>query len=377
MIESAAQRCELEVTMTTTNPVTEAVPAGAQQMPEVVKPDPTTPAIEARGLTKIFTRGRQTVLDRIRRRPDRRERFAAVDCIDLSVAAGEIFGVLGPNGAGKTTTLRMLATLLEPTSGEARVLGLDVVRQAREVRRTIGTVLSGDRSVYWKLTARENLQYFAALYHVPPGLTRSRIQDALAMVELTDRADDYVERFSTGMRQRLVLARALVPDPALLMVDEPTVGLDPQAAAHIRERISTLRDQGRTILLTTHYMEEADQLCDRLAIIDHGTIVALGTPAELKRRIRVDQVVHLRVETAASGTDGRFMERIRARAEVVHDERSDGVLQLTVHCPAAPEFVTEAFTIAREMGTPIDHVEIVPVSLEEVFLTLTGRALRP
>ncbi len=363
--------------MSTTNPVaTEPLTTAGRRRPAT--PDGSRPAaaIEARGLTKVFSHGRRTMMDRVRRRPDERQRVAAVDGIDLSVARGEIFGVLGPNGAGKTTTLRMLSTLLEPTSGEARVMGLDVVRQARDVRRTIGTVLSGDRSVYWKLTARENLEYFAALYHVPPRQARARIVEALAVVDLSDRADDYVERFSTGMRQRLVLARALLPDPAVLMVDEPTVGLDPQAAGHIRDRISSLRDQGRTILLTTHYMEEADHLCDRLAIIDHGSIVALGTPAELKRRIRVEQVVHFQVEAPASGTDGAFMKQIRARAEVVQEEVVDGILRVTVHCAAAPELVTDAFRIARAEDTRIHHVEIVPVSLEEVFLTLTGRALR-
>jgi len=333
-------------------------------------------AIEARGLTKVFQRGRRTVIDRIRRRPDRRERFAAVDGIDLTVRRGEIFGVLGPNGAGKTTTLRMLSTLLIPTGGEARVMGLDVVRDGREVRKRIGTVLSGERSVYWKLTARENLEYYAALYHIPPRATRRRIEEALAAVELTDRADDYVERFSSGMRQRLVLSRALLPDPPLLLVDEPTVGLDPQAAAHMRERIDALRAQGRTILLTTHYMEEADQLCDRLAIIDHGAIVALGTPAELKRRIRADQVVHLQVRRADSAADGRFVEQLRSCADVVQESASDGVAHITVHCPSAPELVVRAFQAAHSANTTIEHVEIVPVSLEEVFLALTGRALR-
>jgi ABC-2 type transport system ATP-binding protein len=232
----------------------------------------------------------------VRREPDRRERFRAVDAIDLRVEEGEIFGVLGPNGAGKTTTLKMLATLLEPTSGEARVLGIDVRARPREIRARLGAMLSGERSLYWKLTGRENLEYFAALYHVPPRQTRARIDGVLAAVGLADRADDYVERYSTGMRQRLALARALLPDPPLLILDEPTVGLDPQAARDLRERVRELRRQGRTVLLTTHYMEEADQLCDRVAIIDHGRIVALDTPAKLKRTFagpeRVEQVVH-------------------------------------------------------------------------------------
>jgi ABC-2 type transport system ATP-binding protein len=246
------------------------------------------PAIEAKGLVKEFEKGRRTVWQRLRGEPDRRERFRAVDGIDLCVQRGEIFGLLGPNGAGKSTTMRMLATLLEPTSGEARVLGLNVVDDAREVRRRMGAVLSDGRSVYWKLTARENLEYFAALYHVPPREQKARIDGALAATKLTERADDYVERYSTGMRQRLVLARALLPDPELLLLDEPTVGLDPQSSRDLRERVQDLRAQGRTVLLTTHYMEEADQLCDRIAIVDHGRIVALDTPERLKHSVAQD-----------------------------------------------------------------------------------------
>lgn len=275
------------------------------------------PAVEVRGLVKEFERGRHTLLERLRRQPDRRVRFRAVDGIDLTVETGEIFGVLGPNGAGKTTTMKMLATLLEPTSGEARVLGIDVRERPAEVRARMGAMLSGERSLYWKLTARENLEYFTALYHVPPRETAARISAVLESVRLADRADDYVERFSTGMRQRLALARALLPDPPLLLLDEPTVGLDPQAARDLRERVRDLRAQGRTVLLTTHYMEEADQLCDRVAIIDHGRIVALDTPAALKRTATIRPV------------------------EVV---------------PPTPE--------------------VVPVTLEDVFISLTGRALR-
>src|SRR2546426_1006896 len=237
------------------------------------------PAVETKDLVKVFERGRRTIWQRIRREPDKRDRFRAVDGIDLVVEPGEIFGLLGPTGAGKTTTMKMLATLLIPTSGTIRVLGIDPLERPREVRARLGAMLSGERSLYWKLTGRENLEYFAALYHVPPGETKARIEKVLAAVKLADRADDYVERYSTGMRQRLALARALLPDPPLVVLDEPTVGLDPQASRDLRDRVRELKAQGRTVLLTTHYMEEADQLCDRVAIIDHGRIVALDTPA--------------------------------------------------------------------------------------------------
>ena len=331
-------------------------------------------AVEVRGLVKEFERGRRTLGQRLRREPDRRERFLAVDGIDLTVESGEIFGILGPNGAGKTTTMRMLATLLEPTRGEARVLGIDVREHPREVRARLGAMLSGERSLYWKLTARENLEYFAALYHVPPRDTRARIDAALAGVKLADRSEDYVERFSTGMRQRLALARALLPDPPLVILDEPTVGLDPQSARDLRDRVRDLGRQGRTVLLTTHYMEEADQLCDRIAIIDHGRIVALDTPAALKRTIRAEEVV--RLEFGLSGSGDELLAGLGRGAAVARTERVNGTLLVTAHCRSARDFVPSAFDAARAAGATVRHVEVVPVSLEDVFLALTGRALR-
>ena len=193
-------------------------------------------------------------------------------------------------------------------------------------------------------------------------------------MKLTDRAEDYVERYSTGMRQRLALARALLPDPPLVVLDEPTVGLDPQASRDLRDRVRELKAQGRTVLLTTHYMEEADQLCDRVAIIDHGRIVALDTPAALKRTIRAEEVVHL--EIGVSGDDGAVIDRLARTATDVRTERSNGTLNLTAHCASARDFVPAAFDAARSTGATIRHIEVVPVTLEDVFLALTGRALR-
>jgi ABC-2 type transport system ATP-binding protein len=335
----------------------------------------TAPAVETKDLVKVFERGRRTIWQRLRREPDQRERFSAVDGIDLRVESGEIFGLLGPNGAGKTTTMKMLATLLIPTSGTIRVLGIDPLERPREVRARLGAMLSGERSLYWKLTGRENLEYFAALYHVHPEETVTRIAASLAAVKLSDRADDYVERYSTGMRQRLALARALLPDPQLVILDEPTVGLDPQASRDLRDRVRELRSQGRTVLLTTHYMEEADQLCDRVAIIDHGRIVALDTPAALKRTIRAEEIVRLDIGVAADG--GRqVLERLSRVGTVARHERTNGTLAVTVHCASARDLVPAAFDAARAEGATVQHVEVVPVTLEDVFISLTGRQLR-
>ena len=333
-------------------------------------------AIEARALVKELEKGRHTLWQRVRREPDRRTTFRAVDGIDLAVETGEIFGLLGPNGAGKTTTMRMISTLLEPTAGTIRVLGTDVAKEPRRVRAQLGAMLSGERSLYWKLTGRENLEYFAALYHVPPKDTKDRVERSLAAVKLSDRADDYVERYSTGMRQRLALARALLPDPPLILLDEPTVGLDPQASRDLRDRVRDLRAQGRTVLLTTHYMEEADQLCDRVAIIDHGKIVALDSPNALKRTIRAEEIVRLDIGIAGDGDGAAIVDRLSRAGTVARSERHNGTLSLTVHCASARELVPAAFDAAHAAGATVQHVEVVPVTLEDVFLSLTGRGLR-
>jgi ABC-2 type transport system ATP-binding protein len=220
----------------------------------------------------------------------------AVDGISFDVERGELFGLLGPNGAGKTTTVKMLTTLLLPTGGRARILGLDVVQQTAEVRKHIGFAFSGSRGLYNRLTAVQNLKYFAELYSVDPQVTRKRIPELLELVGLGARGDDRVETFSSGMTQRLHLARALLHDPDVLFLDEPTVGIDPVGSRELRQTIKTLISLGKTILLTTHYMAEAEELCNRIAIIKKGRIVALDSPDALKRRISGDSVIEATIQ---------------------------------------------------------------------------------
>lgn len=207
--------------------------------------------------------------------------ITALDTISIGIEENEVWGLLGPNGAGKTTLVKILSTVLLPTSGTASVLGHDVVRDTATVRRLIGIVFGGERGVYWNLTGRQNLQYWAALYGVPPRETNARVAGLLERVGLSDRADHLVESYSRGMKQRLHLARGLVSNARLLFFDEPTTGMDPLAARDFRKIVGELRSEGRTILLTTHDMAEAEAVCDRVALINHGRLLAVETPRTL------------------------------------------------------------------------------------------------
>src|SRR6202795_1046605 len=231
----------------------------------------------------------------------------AVRGVSFSIEPGELFGLLGPNGAGKTTTIKMLITLLIPTAGPARVLGLDVVKDAREVRKRIGYVFGGERGVYERLSGYDNLRYFAELYGVPPKLQKQRIDELLDLVGLKGREHERAEGYSRGMKQRLHVARGLLHDPEVLFLDEPTIGLDPVGARELRSTIASLTAAGKTILLTTHYMFEADALCDRIAVISKGEIVAEGTPADLKRGVAGGRVTEIEV----FGVDEAILARLR------------------------------------------------------------------
>ena len=231
--------------------------------------------IEVRDLRREYT----TYKGALRKK---KEIVEAVRGISFTVNKGEIFGLLGQNGAGKTTTIKMLTTLLAPTSGVCKVFGYDSFGQEKQIRKRINFIFGGEMGVYRRLSGRDNLRYFANLYLLDTETRERRINEILELVELTDAADRLAETYSKGMIQRLQIARGLINDPEILFMDEPTVGLDPLGARMLRDIIRKLRDEGKTVLLTTHYLPEAEELCDRMVILDHGEIVARGTPAEIK-----------------------------------------------------------------------------------------------
>jgi ABC-2 type transport system ATP-binding protein len=263
------------------------------------------PAIEAIDLVRSY----QTHTGVLRRRPMTVE---AVRGISFEVRPGELFGLLGPNGAGKTTTIKMLITLLLPTSGTARVMGFDVVRDTTAVRQRIGYVFGGDRGLYDRVSGVDNLRYFAELYGVEPSEQKRRIAALLELVGLTGRENEKVEGYSRGMRQRLHIARGLLHDPEVIFMDEPSIGLDPVGARELRQTVRSLVDAGKTVLLTTHYMFEADALCDRIAVINAGRIVALGTGADLKDAIAERTIV----EIETFGVTDEAVERLRGDDDV-------------------------------------------------------------
>ena len=321
------------------------------------------PAIEARDLKRTYT----TTTGIFRRRGIDVE---AVRGVSFEIGEGELFGLLGPNGAGKTTTIKMLITLLIPTAGSARVLGYDVVKDAREVRKRIGYVFGGDRGLYERLSALDNLRYFAELYAVPPRDQRRRIAELLEHVGLAGREKERVEGYSRGMRQRLHIARGLLHDPPVVFLDEPTIGVDPVGARELRRTIAALTEAGKTVLLTTHYMFEADDLCDRMAVINKGQIVAEGTPADLKAVV-ADRTV---IEIETFGVDEEAVERVRRSPGVtsVSIEEREQAQVLLVQSPAGTELTQ---TLLGLLGNArIGRVAAREPTLEDAYVALVGEA---
>jgi ABC-2 type transport system ATP-binding protein len=308
--------------------------------------------IEARGLLKRYGN------------------LEAVKGLSFAIRRGEIFGFLGPNGAGKTTTISMLSCLLEPTEGTAMVAGHDVVKAPNEVKRRIGLVPQ-ELALYPTLSARDNLDYFGRIYGLRGRALRQRVDEMLEMVTLTERAKAAVKTYSGGMKRRLNIAAGLLHCPEVLFLDEPTVGVDPQSRNAIFEHVEQLRGEGMTVLYTTHYMEEAERLCDRVAIIDEGCIVALDTPRKLIADLGRG-IIHLGV--ANGKMDGKLLGQIRSLPEVESATRFDGKVKVeTAHAQEALVHLLELFS---RTATHITALQVLEPNLETVFLHLTGKQLR-
>ncbi|MDQ7827904.1 MAG: ABC transporter ATP-binding protein [Armatimonadota bacterium] len=296
----------------------------------------------------------------------------ALDRVSLEVQEGELFGLLGPNGAGKTTLIKVLVTLLLPTAGRALVDGFDVVRQAPQVRERISVVSGGEHSGYGLLTVREQLWMFAQFYGIPTRQALARIDELLAVVGLTEERDRKVQQLSTGMRQKMNLVRGLLPDPRILFLDEPTLGLDVEVARVIRAYVQQWPREraGRTILLTTHYMAEAEELCDRIAIIHQGRIIACDTPAGLKRAAA--QGAYFLLDTERLDGAG-FLEALPG-VERVHAATLDGHTEIRLHLRDDGAIAEVVAALARR-GRRILRLQKVEPSLEEAFIALVGRRL--
>jgi ABC-2 type transport system ATP-binding protein len=294
--------------------------------------------------------------------------IVAVDDVSFEIQEGELFGLLGPNGAGKTTTVKMLTTLLIPTSGAASVKGFDVVAQAEDVRRRIGFIFGGERGLYWRLSGVDNLRYFASLYSIDPDVTKKRIPYLLEMVGLNGRGDEKVQGYSRGMKQRLHVARTLLHDPAVLFLDEPTLGLDPVGAREFRQVILNLQSEKKSILLTTHYMFEADALCDRIAVINHGCIIALDTPAGLKTHVRDLNVV----EVETFGAPESALEKLRALpfADSLSIEEQGQKQILLIQTGRGAEAVPDVMSALD--GLKVGRVIVREPTLEDAYVRLVG-----
>ncbi len=292
----------------------------------------------------------------------------AVDDVSFNVETGELFGLLGPNGAGKTTTVKVLTTLLLPTGGAAKILGHDVVKEANRVQKRIGFIFGGERGLYWRLSGIDNLRYFGSLYHVEPEVAKKRIPYLLELVGLAGRGNERVEGYSRGMKQRLHVARTLLHDPDVLFLDEPTIGLDPVGAREFRQVILNLQSQNKTILLTTHYMFEADALCQRVAVINHGHIIALDTPEGLKKHVRDLSVIELEM----FGVPAEVIERLRTLSFVDsvavedHDQKQVLLVQTTRGAEAVPDLISSL------NGVRLGKVLVREPTLEDAYVRLVG-----
>ncbi|NYB27729.1 MAG: ATP-binding cassette domain-containing protein [Methanobacteriaceae archaeon] len=290
--------------------------------------------------------------------------FTAVNSVNLKVPRNSVYGVLGPNGAGKTTLISMLCTILRPTSGGATVNGYDVVKNAREVRASIGIVFQS-RALDDILTGREHLEMHASLYAVPSNVRQKRIDEVLDLIALGEKADEYTKTYSGGMKRRLEIGRGLVHHPKVLFLDEPTLGLDPQTRENIWEYITKLnQEEDITVLMTTHYMEEADQLCDEVAIINQGQIIKSDSPINLKRELKADTI------TVKVDKPELFTEKVKTLDYVQKVFEDDSTIKLMVE--RGENLVPPLVNFANQNGVMVESIELQHPNLEDVFISYTG-----
>ena len=323
--------------------------------------------VRIENLTKIYrTKQRKGIF-----KSETRE-VEALKGISLEVRAGEMFGLLGPNGAGKTTLIKILTTLLLPTSGDALVNGYHIEKDENRVRGSVGCMLMGERGLYWKLTARENLLYFGALYHLTPEARQQRTEEILELLELGEIADRTVETYSSGQKMKLAFGKALINDAPLLVLDEPTNTLDVPSASELRAIVRQLNAQGKTIIYTTHIMSEAETLCDRVAIIDHGQLLALGDVPTLKSSLGREQVT--RIEGVISQAATAAVQALPIVRQATLSSRN-GTSQLTVVTGNGKDSLPRLIEALTRSGATIQRITPEEVTLEDVFIAKTGRTL--
>jgi ABC-2 type transport system ATP-binding protein len=295
----------------------------------------------------------------------------AVDGVSFAIQAGEVFSLLGPNGAGKTTTISMLSCLLEPTSGDAIIDGHSITKEALEVKRIIG-VVPQEIALYDELSARENLTFWGQMYGLGGNALKTRVTEVLEQIGLADRAKDRIKTYSGGMKRRVNIGVGLLHKPLLLFMDEPTVGIDPQSRRSILDSVKDLNKAGMTVLYTTHYMEEAEELSHRVGIIDQGKMIAIGTQKELTQLVGENET--LRLHTGENVDVQPLMDALQELPQVIHISTSDNMVVLIV--PEADDALPPVLGMADRLGYKIRSVDIQEPNLEAVFLKLTGRALR-
>jgi ABC-2 type transport system ATP-binding protein len=343
-------------------------------------------SIQTNNLTKKFTKKRHRGFFGLLKRDQSNRKMkenndvtVALNKVNINIRPGELFGLLGPNGSGKTTMIKCLSTILIPDEGTALVNGFDINKETSMVRASLGMVVGGERTLYWKLTARDNLMYFASLYKMQRKHAKKRIEELLENFGISNRADERLEDYSTGMRQKVAIARALLHNPPILLLDEPTLGLDPNFSRQIRSQIKELAvKDGKTVLLTTHYMDEAEQLCDRVAFINSGTIVAVDTPNKLKAMIKEKELVEVTVYQPPEGIEDHIRSLL-PDAEVIKlipgDEGEGNPSRIKIIGGTAEKHVGTIIDALRQKNIRISGLNVGVPTLEDVFIKLTGAKL--